>query len=491
MAGDSHGTTWRVGKVRRETIKIERWTRKYDRSTGTFKINIRYKCKTEVTPRTIGVAEAFGIGVDDYTEHVIYDDLTLKIGPKDIVYITGDSGSGKSVLLRAMEKDLGNKAININKISVDPDKPIIETVGRTFDEALMLLSRVGLNDAYLFLRRYHELSDGQKYRYKLAKLMESDKQWWLMDEFCSTLDRDTAKIVAYNVQKQARRMGKAIIASTTHTDLFEDLKPSVHIHKGWGKRIQVKYYPNKLNKVCSITRQMRIEEASLSDYKQLAEFHYRNPKTYPPPLKIFKLTRGDELAGVIFYAPSPPNIYGRTKFFGRQLSIREVNEKLATISRVIIHPKYRSIGLGVKLVSETLPLVGKPYIETMAVMAKYNPFFEKAGMKRVAVRKLDKSIMKAVEGLERLGFKRYLLASREANKARLNQLSREGVEDVKAILVSVSPAYYKRLRSTKRIYPKRGEYRAWLEKADNETLAKVIARLAVLAQEKVYLIWKK
>ncbi|MCD6537013.1 hypothetical protein J7L18_00140 [Candidatus Bathyarchaeota archaeon] len=54
------------------------------------------------------------------------------------------------------------------------------------------------------------------------------------------------------------------------------------------------------------------------------------------------------------------------------------------ISRVIIHPKYRSVGLGSRLVRETLPLVGRKYIETMAVMARYNPFFEKAGMTRIA-----------------------------------------------------------------------------------------------------------
>ena len=63
------------------------------------------------------------------------------------------------------------------------------------------------------------------------------------------------------------------------------------------------------------------------------------------------------------------------------LTIKEINETLATISRIVLHPKYRSLGLGEKLVKETLPLDNRPYVETMAVIAKYNPFFEKAGMK--------------------------------------------------------------------------------------------------------------
>ncbi len=142
-------------------------------------------------------------------------------------------------------KDLGEEAINIDAVKPDPDKPIIETVGKNLKEALELLSRVGLNDAYLFVRRYGELSDGQRYRYRIAKLIESGKQYWLMDEFCATLDRETAKVVAFNVQKQARRTGKAVIAATTHTDLVEYLAPSVHIHKGWENASKSNTTPTK------------------------------------------------------------------------------------------------------------------------------------------------------------------------------------------------------------------------------------------------------
>ncbi len=58
-----------------------------------------------------------------------------------MVYITGDSGSGKSVLLRAIEVDLGGEAANIDEVGVDRDTPIVDTVGRSFKEALGLLSR--------------------------------------------------------------------------------------------------------------------------------------------------------------------------------------------------------------------------------------------------------------------------------------------------------------------------------------------------------------
>ena len=50
--------------------------------------------------------------------------------------------------------------------------------------------------------------------------------------------------------------------------------------------------------------------------------------------------------------------------------------------RVVVHPEYRTIGLGSKLVRETLAFAGTPYVEMVAVMAKYNPFAEKAGMQK-------------------------------------------------------------------------------------------------------------
>jgi len=224
---------------RRELFEVTRWARKYDRETGKFIINISYETATDVTPRTIAVAEAFGLGVDQYQRQIIYDNVELKIAPTDIVFISGDSGSGKSVLLKAFKKDLGPEAVDMADVEFDPTKPLIDTLGKTVEEGLELLSRVGLNDAFLFVRRYDQLSDGQKYRYRVAKLIESGAQWWIMDEFCSTLDRDTAKIVAFNVQKLARKMERAVIAATTHIDLFEDLKPSVHIHKRFGKEIKI------------------------------------------------------------------------------------------------------------------------------------------------------------------------------------------------------------------------------------------------------------
>lgn len=474
---------------RREFFQITHWARRYDHATGKFVINISYKTKTDVTPRTIAVAEAFGLGVDDSQRHVVYDNVELKIGTADIVYITGESGSGKSVLLRALEKDLGDQAVSMKDIEIDIRKPLIDCIGKTVEEGLELLSRVGLNDAFLFIRRYSQLSDGQKYRYRIAKLIESEKQFWVMDEFCATLDRDTAKIVAYNLQKLARQEGKAVLVATTHTDLFEDLNPSVHIHKRFGKEIEVRYYPNEPAKESSLTREIRIEEGTRSDYELLAGFHYRS-HNLGIVRKIFRAVRGDEVAGVIVYCYPGMTVAGRLKVLPK-MSVQELNQKLSVIMRVVVHPKYRTIGLGQRLVRETLPLVGTPYVETIAVMAKYNPFFQRAGMQKIIEQSPPKHALAIREVLSKLGFNIVFVGSQKYVLNKLRSLSDEQLWEIRrAFMKNVHVRFLKEFFYHEP-FGKRELYKQRVGVATLEKLAKLIHVTALLLQTKVYLFWKR
>jgi ABC-type ATPase with predicted acetyltransferase domain len=167
-----------------------------------------------------------------------------------------------------------------------------------------------------------------------------------MDEFCACLDRDTAKIIAFNLQKIARQQGKAVIVATTHGDLFVDLSPSVHVHKRFGEEIEIKYYPNAHVAECSLIREMKVEAGTREDWQKLCVFHYRGHKTSVVH-KIFWLVRGDELCGVIVYSYPPPACYGRRLVLPR-MTMQELNRPFSTINRVVIHPKYRTVGLGAR-----------------------------------------------------------------------------------------------------------------------------------------------
>jgi ABC-type ATPase with predicted acetyltransferase domain len=475
---------------RQRDFRIRQFRRIYDRTEGKFTFNISYETHTKPTPRSLVVAEAFGLGIDDAQRFKVLD-AELKMGPRDIVYITGDSGSGKSVLLRAIKADLGEEAIDLSDVAVDAEKPLIETVGATVEEGLELLSKVGLNDAFLFLRTYSQLSDGQKYRYRIAKLIESEKQWWLMDEFAACLDRDTAKIIAYNLQKIARQQGKAVIAATTHGDLQEDLKPSVLVRKRFGEEIKIDYYSNMPAAECSLIREMTIEEGTKEDWQKLSSFHYRGHKI-AVPRKIFRLIRKDELCGVIVYSYPPPACYGRRLVLPR-MSIQEMNKQLSIINRVVIHPKYRTIGLGAKLIRETLSMVGTPCVELIAVMAKYSPFAEKGGMQKIAEQQSVASVSQVSKMLLELGFDLQLLGSERYVKEKLENLGPAQVSRLKEAFVKNKHPRFKREFAISRHQPfgKDSDYVKCLQSADRSKIGKLIRLVGMLMQTKVYLFWRK
>lgn len=200
-----------------------------------------FSTRTERSERVIKVAEAFGLGLED-REFTVLDGVELDVSRGDVIYICGQSGAGKSVLLRELAHKLeqnGDRVVSIDGVEL-LDKPLIDQLGEdSMADAIRLLSIAGLSDAYLYIRKPSELSDGQRYRFRLAKLIEGDADVWVADEFGAVLDRVTAKIVAWNLSKVARSLGKTLIVATTHTDLQEELAPSLTITKRFHERIKI------------------------------------------------------------------------------------------------------------------------------------------------------------------------------------------------------------------------------------------------------------
>src|SRR5690606_12280225 len=106
---------------------------------------------------------------------------------------------------------------------------LVDTLDLPIQESLPLLSACGLGEAHLMLRTPAELSDGQRARFRLALALSRQPNWILADEFTATLDRTLAKVIAYNVRRLATRTGVGFLLATTHTDILDDLQPSLHV----------------------------------------------------------------------------------------------------------------------------------------------------------------------------------------------------------------------------------------------------------------------
>lgn len=208
-----------------------------------YTVDVRFKTRVERSARVLEVAEAFGIGLEE-KDFVVFDNLELSIARGDVVYITGQSGGGKSVLLRNLESQMEQRdmvVVNLDYVTF-ADKPLIDQIGKDTNDAIALMGKAGINDAYLWVRKPSELSDGQRYRFRLAKAMETGAQVWVADEFLAVLDRTAAKVIAFSLQKAARRAGVTLLVATTHTDMVEDLYPDLIVEKRFREKVRIEAF---------------------------------------------------------------------------------------------------------------------------------------------------------------------------------------------------------------------------------------------------------
>ncbi len=184
----------------------------------------------------------FGLTVERLTERRVSHNCTVQINAGDIVYITGPSGAGKSVLLRELEKSVpASDKVNLSEIKLPTNKTVIDCIEGDFLKGLKLLSTAGLNDIFTVLNQPANLSDGQKYRFRLAMALGSGAKFVFADEFCSELDRITAAVIAYNIHKFAKRAETTFILAGSHEDILLDLAPDVLIVKELSGPTQVIY----------------------------------------------------------------------------------------------------------------------------------------------------------------------------------------------------------------------------------------------------------
>ena len=447
-----------------------------------FVLNKSFTTLSEQSERTVLVAEAFGLGMDAEKRFQILDNLEADLRPGDVCFVVGDSGGGKSTLIRLLQEQIRRagifgEVVDDKSLAISEDEILIEGTGATFQEALSNLCQAGLGDAYLLIRRYSELSDGQRYRYRIAKMLHSGAKVMVFDEFLSTLDRDTAKAVAYCLQKIARRERRTLLVATTHEDLLEDLNPNIVITKEFGSAARIEYRNPApfIKHRCSLTDVITVAESAREAYEQLSEFHYRAglPST---TRKIFAMLRNERIIGIIAYSVSPLASSGRSKFLGYSPSSNEVNRDFLRISRVVVHPKYRSLGLGARLVKETLPLCGSKYIETFAVMARFNPFFEHAGMTRVEYE--SDSVSQARTILQKVG----------VDFRSIGQLSDEEYGRVVEELAKAHPHFA--LASVYGHEHKLSKEGLLKDLQDRSFTKRVLAELAIESEDKAYFIWR-
>lgn len=331
----------------------------------------------------------------------------LKAG--GVALFTGPSGSGKSTALRALAEQLRREE---RRIVVSGERPapggrLIDLFGLEVgpEETLHRLAAFGLAEPALVARTLEELSEGQRHRARLAgdfHLARSARaRWLLVDEFASVLDRVTAMGLAATLRRAATRYGLRVVCASAHDDLVGTLKPDLCIAFGLDGLTRVIEHEQG----GEIT--VEIEPGTRADMDALLVHHYLagRPATRVGILRAVDRRHGN-LAGVLVV--SMPTLNGawreqpwpgRYSGGDRKAAAARINAELRCISRVIVDPRYRGLGVATRLVRAYLAAPLSPATEAVAAMGPICPFFERAGMNayRVPMHAADARLADAID----------------------------------------------------------------------------------------------
>jgi len=209
---------------------------------ATYSVCKRFEWKGEMTDRVIMVCRMFGLTAEGLSNRAATHQCRLQINDGDVVYITGPSGAGKSVLLRELEQAVAvGDRINLASVELSRDNAMIDCIDGDVLSAMRTLSVAGLNDVFCILNRPANLSDGQKYRFRLAAALAAKKKFVFADEFCSELDRLTAAVVSYNIHKFAKKTCTTFVLASSHDDILLDLAPDVLVVKNFTGPAEIIY----------------------------------------------------------------------------------------------------------------------------------------------------------------------------------------------------------------------------------------------------------
>jgi energy-coupling factor transporter ATP-binding protein EcfA2 len=362
------------------------------------------------TPWVAQVALQFGLCRGELGQRT-QEPIRVRLGGGRITAFVGPSGSGKTTALSQIEARHPN-VHSVQRVGFGPGRSIVDSVlpGGSLGEALSILSACALGEPRLWIRCYSELSDGERFRARLAKALGLHTGGraaapLLCDEFCTGLHRRAAKAIAYNLRKLVTRRSLNVVVATSNEDLLADLQPDAAVHL-WGNEGHGLVEHEPVRRAISFSRRLRIERGGKRDYDRFASMHYRDTDELGFVDKIFVLREGvgGEALGIVVYSHGALELALRNRATeGRYVrNPARLNREVRVVRRLVIHPDVRGCGLGHRLVRQTLPLVGTRCVECLASMGAVNPVFEKAGMRRIGQCALSAEQTAALAELTRL-----------------------------------------------------------------------------------------
>ena len=259
-----------------------------------MKLEIHHRCSDFDSYRAARVKSLFnassGCNFDLVAELPIEDE------PWTIGVVVGPSGSGKSSIGKVIFGE--DKIVDLNA-GWPEDKPIVDAIapGGDFNEVTGSLANVGLGDVPAWLRPFHVLSNGERFRAGLARLICEKPKEVVVDEFSSVVDRQIARIGSLAFQKGWRRSnpeGKVVLL-TPHYDILDWVQPD------WEFDTRTHEFARRGRRRPPIT--LQILKTDSRYWQPYFKHHYYLDLPMPPAAEFFVGTVDGELACHVAVSP--------------------------------------------------------------------------------------------------------------------------------------------------------------------------------------------
>lgn len=251
----------------------------------------------------------------------------------NIGLIVGASGSGKTTLAKNIWGE--NCFIEI----LDVSKPIIDQFPDhySYDECAAMLCGVGLTSVPCWIRPAHTLSNGQRARAECAlQMAKQGSEEIVIDEWTSVVDRTVAKVMSHCIQKHARKTNKQIILLSCHYDVLEWLNPDWVIDANKQEYIDRRLLRREFKRTEQLS--FEIKETDKSAWKYFSRYHYLSENLPAGYNRIFGLFDGENQIGFQCFVNYVPH--------------RKNTKMILHSNRIVIHPDYCGLGLGLLMVDK-------------------------------------------------------------------------------------------------------------------------------------------
>jgi ABC-type Mn2+/Zn2+ transport system ATPase subunit len=148
----------------------------------------------------------------------------LSIRDWNVSLIVGPSGAGKTTVAREI---FGNQLLQTEKMVWDNKSAVIDNFPKelAIRDITEMLSSVGFSSPPAWLRPFEHLSNGEKFRVTMARVLAESKDIAVVDEFTSVIDRTVAQIGSAAIAKTVRARKQKFVAVACHYDIEEWLQP--------------------------------------------------------------------------------------------------------------------------------------------------------------------------------------------------------------------------------------------------------------------------